>query len=95
MVLVLIIPSGVASKIFEHIDNQHSYGFISGISHGLMGPFLMIKDFPSFGIRAIYAAHNSGWTYQVSFVIGALISIALGVALIERVTLRTDQRGLD
>jgi hypothetical protein len=46
-------------------------GFWWGLFHGFVAPFALIGSFFNSEIR-IYAAPNSGWWYDLGFVIGIL-----------------------
>jgi hypothetical protein len=70
---LLLIAGCAAQPAPPNMDNP---GFWWGLLHGLVAPFSLIGSFFDPTIRA-YAAPNSGWWYDLGFVLG-LSAIAGG-----------------
>lgn len=68
---VVLLTSSCAEShdIAQHISGTPS-GFFEGVIHGMILPISFITSLFDENI-AIYAVHNSGWTYDLGFMIGS------------------------
>ena len=73
VVLLLIGGCGFATYGHGSIDPP---GFFQGIWHGLLAPWTLILRL--FFDITMYAIPNTGWFYDLGFLIGVVFSIPLG-----------------
>ncbi len=64
-----VVLAGCAAQPFTTHYTDPLPGFWWGALHGLIAPFSLIGSFFDPSIRA-YAAPNTGWWYDLGFVIG-------------------------
>lgn len=77
---LLVIPIiAIAGLAFIHPGSFSTYdppGFFYGVWHGLIAPYtLIIRIFTDV---YMYAVPNSGWTYDLGFLIGIIFCIPIG-----------------
>jgi hypothetical protein len=87
LILVLLVsfnPAPASAFTLKFVDqyNYDSYdqaGFFSGVWHGLIAPWsLLVQPFNS--DIGMYAYDNTGWFYNLGFLIGIIGSIPIGWA---------------
>ena len=84
---LLFTPVIVSAFSFEYV-NQYNYndyeeaGFVSGIWHGLIAPWsLLVRLLSVFSDDfdvGMYAYNNTGWFYDLGFLIGIIGSLPIG-----------------
>ncbi|MCX6322513.1 MAG: hypothetical protein NTX93_12045 [Bacteroidia bacterium] len=56
---------------------QQEYGFLYGIVHGFISPFILIAKL--FGVHiGLYAEHNTGSLYWLGFILGLVLLLGGG-----------------
>lgn len=80
MFSVFIVPNSAEAFVQRYSYSEYDPpGFFSGIWHGLLAPYsLVARWFIDDG--AMYAVPNTGWFYDVGFLIGVAGSIPIGWA---------------
>ncbi|MFZ5376045.1 MAG: hypothetical protein ACOZAN_00040 [Patescibacteria group bacterium] len=73
--IALSSPTAASAWLQTYETLQGSYGFFSGIWHGILAPFAVIAQIFDNKI-ILYAANNSGFGYNLGFLIG--ISMIIG-----------------
>jgi len=68
-ILVLFVSSCADSEVVTSCINGYTYGFWSGIWHGMIAPFSFIGSLIWEDI-AMYAPNNTGWWYDLGFILG-------------------------
>lgn len=81
LVLMSFVLSGCMPGDGSYVDN-HVANFLSGIWHGWIAPFSLIRGFFNNDIR-IYETYNTGWWYDLGFYI-ALIGGFGGISIFRK-----------
>lgn len=76
---LIVVLAGCATQPVNEYPAD-APGFFSGLWHGLVLPISIVFSF--FGEIRIYAFPNSGWFYDLGFVIGAGFSILMTLAVV-------------
>lgn len=77
---IFTIPNTAEAFVQKYAYSEYNPpGFFSGIWHGLLAPYsLVARWFMDDG--AMYAVPNTGWFYDVGFLVGIVGSIPIGWA---------------
>jgi hypothetical protein len=65
LLAIMVLTSSCAPGEYT----SHTYGFFSGIIHGMVFVFALIGKLFGTGY-GLYAEHNTGFTYWLGFIIG-------------------------
>ncbi len=84
LALVCVLLLGAcAAGVNEHLDTANAQGvtagFLRGLWHGAIVPITFIVSLFSREVR-LYEIHNSGWPYDLGFVLGLTMSFGGGGA---------------
>ena len=66
---IALCAAGCATQPFTTVYTDPLPGFWWGLLHGIIAPFSLLGSFFNPAIRA-YAAPNTGWWYDLGFVLG-------------------------
>jgi len=73
IVLALFLASGIFTNYAGHDSfNTKKAGFFSGIIHGVISPIMLVTAI--FTDFTMYELNNSGWWYNLGFLLGILIT---------------------
>jgi len=78
LVLVIALSLAVVGCAFASWSGltDHPPGFFMGLWHGLLAPWTLILRW--FMDIRMYAVPNSGWFYDLGFLIGVALSLPIG-----------------
>lgn len=82
LITALFLFSGCIPETMEIVSDYRQAGFFRGFWHGIIAWISLIVGLFTSGQFTIYEVNNSGWLYNLGFLIGAGSSISgLGLTL--------------
>lgn len=78
LIVGLLTLSGCTFVQQSDISNNDLPGLFSGVWHGMVAPYSLIVRF--FADVKMYAFPNTGWFYDLGFLLGVALSLPVGWA---------------